>query len=108
MITAGLNISEKSSATVSHDSYWVITNIFGDCLETANSYGIIHLETRLKGKTFLNLVDVSCNDSQNANIAFQPYIIIPKNGDVRLRIISATNNKDFSGGINGILLKIVE
>ena len=107
MIDAGLNNSEKASTTVSNTDYWVVTGFYGDCLEKVNTFGIVHFEVREAGRVFRNKIDKACNDTSPANHEFHPYIIIPKNADVRLRVSSSSANDDYSGGIEGVLLKVI-
>jgi hypothetical protein len=107
MIENGLNNSEKASTTISNNDYWVVTEFYGDCLEKVNTFGILHFEIREAGSVFRNKIDLSCNDTSAANHEFHPYIIVPKNADVRLRVSSSSANDDYSGGIEGVLLKVV-
>ena len=105
MIAPGLNNTEKASTTLSNDDYWVITNFYADCLEKTATFGIVHLEIRLKGGVFRNKLDRSCNDTNHVFHQLKPFIIVPPNSDVRLRVSASASNKDFSGGISGFLLK---
>ena len=107
MIDAGLNNSEKASTTISNTDYYVVRAFFCDCLEKTAIFGIVHLELRLAGKVFTNVIDVAANDTSNANHEFHPYLIIPKNSDIRLRVSASTNGRDFSGGFEGYLLKVI-
>lgn len=106
MIDAGLNNSEKASTTLSNVDYWVVTEYYADCLEKVNTFGIVHFEIREVGGVFVNKIDNACNDTSPANHEFHPYLIIPKNADIRLRVSSSSSNSDYSGGIEGILLKV--
>lgn len=107
MIDAGLNNSEKASTTISNTDYWIVTGFYGDCLEKTSTFGILHLEIRRAGKVFRNQIDVTCNDSAPNRYEFRPYLIVPKNSDVRLRVSASAAGKDFSGGIAGMLAKVV-
>lgn len=107
MISAGLNNSEKASTTLSSTDYWVVTNFYADVLEKTASWCLIHLEIRLKGKIFRNLIDRGASDNSSVNYDFKPYLIIPPNSDIRLRGAANTNGIDASGGINGYLLKVI-
>ena len=107
IVDAGLNNSEKAATTISNTDYWLLTEFYGDCLEKTSTFGIIHLEIREAGGVFVNKIDNSCNDSNSSDHKFQPYLIVPKNADIRLRVSASANNKDFSGGIEGVLLKVI-
>lgn len=107
MIAAGLNNTEKAATTISDTDYWLITSIYADCLEKVATYGILHLEIREAGGVFINKIDRSVGDTYGTEHTFKPYLIVPKNADVRLRVSASANNKDFSGGIEGVLLKVI-
>ena len=107
IVDAGLNNSEKASTTISNTDYWILTGFYGDCLEKANSFGVIHLEIREAGGVFINKVDKACNDTSPAEHKFDPYLVVPKNADIRLRVSANANNQDYSGGIEGFLVKVI-
>ena len=106
-IEAGLNNSEKAATTVSNTDYWIVTSFYSDCLEKTATYGVIHFEVRTAGGVFINKIDISTSDTTRGEHEFKPYLIIPKNADVRLRASASTNNKDFSGGMQGILASVI-
>lgn len=68
---------------------------------------LVHLEIREAGKVFRNKIDRAANDTSPATFEFKPYLIVPKNADVRLRVSASSNDKDFSGGINGVLASVI-
>lgn len=107
MIDAGLNNSEKGATTISGSDYWILESFYGDCLEKVATFGILHLEIRRAGKVFRNSIDISVNDSARGEHEFKPYLIVPKNSDVRLRVSASANGKDFSGGLQGVLAKVI-
>ena len=107
IVEAGLNNSEKAATTISNTDYWLVTEFYGDCLEKVNTFGILHFEVREVGGVFINKIDKACNDTSPANHEFHPYLIIPKNADVRLRVSSSSANDDYSGGMEGVLLKVI-
>jgi len=107
IVNAGLNNSEKAATTVSSADYYIITGFYADCLEKTSAYGIIHLEVREPGKTFINKIDIESSTSDSGDHRFQPYLIVPKNSDVRIRISASAAGKDFSGGFEGVLASVV-
>lgn len=106
-VSAGFNNSEKASTTISNTEYWLVSSFYADCLEKVATYGIVHFEVRAAGGIFINKIDKACNDTSPAYHNFLPLLIVPKNADVRLRVSASANNKDFSGGIGGVLLKVI-
>jgi len=107
IVNAGLNNSEKAATTLSNTDYWIVSSFYGDCLEKVSMFGIVAFEVREAGGVFINKIDKSANDTSNAAHNFLPLLIIPKNSDVRLRVSASAANKDFSGGMEGVLLKVV-
>jgi len=107
IVEAGLNNSEKAATTISNTDYWLVSSFYADCLEKVSMFGIVHFEVREAGGVFINKIDKACNDTSSANHDFLPLLIIPKNADVRLRVSASAANKDFSGGMEGVLLKVV-
>jgi hypothetical protein len=107
IVVAGLNNSEKCATTISNNDYYIITSFYADCLEKTAAYGIIHLEVREAGKTFINKVDIEASTNDSGDHEFKPYLIVPKNADVRVRISANAAGKDFSGGFQGVLASVV-
>lgn len=107
IVEVGLNNSEKASTTLSNTDYLILTEFYCDCLEKTSTYGTVHLEVREAGKTFINKVDISTSDTSRGLHEFHPFLIVPKNADLRIRITSSAVNKDFSGGFEGVLLSVI-
>ena len=107
MIDLGFNNSEKAATTISDQDYYIVTSFYADCLEKATTFGVVHLEVRYPGGVFRNIVDRSCNDTNHVYHELKPYLVVPRNSDIRIRVSSSTNSKDFSGGIQGVLAKII-
>ena len=106
IVEAGLNNSEKAATTTSSSDYWIITSFYSDCLEKTSAFGTVHLEVRESGKTFINKVDISASTNSPGRHDFNPYLIVPKNSDIRMRISASAAGKDFSGGIDGMLASV--
>ena len=106
IVEAGLNNSEKAATTTSSTDYWIITSFYADCLEKTATFGTVHLEVRESGKTFINKVDIAASTNSPGRHEFKPYLVVPKNSDIRMRISASAVNKDFSGGIDGMLASV--
>ena len=107
IVVAGLNNSEKAATTISNNDYYILTGFYSDCLEKTAAFAVIHLEVREAGKTFVNKVDIAANTNANGRYDFKPYLIVPKNSDVRLRATANAAGKDVSGGFSGVLASVV-
>lgn len=108
ILTAGKNNSSKCATTISNQDYWIITDFTSQFIEKAAGYAEIHLEIREKGKVFLEKAHISISDGNpNATLKFSPYIIAPKNSDVRL-VATADGASTYVGGsINGVLAIVI-
>jgi hypothetical protein len=106
-VPAGTNQSRKASTSISNIDYWIITGFRGSLLEKANSYADVELQVRLNGKVFREVDDVSCSNAGTGIYNFKPYLIVPKNSDVRLIAVSDSASRDVSGSIQGYLAKVV-
>jgi len=103
-IRAGEQQSEKASTTISSSDYWVIMSFYADMLEKTAASADVDLEIRLYGKVFRPVASISCSEAHRGVFTFSPYLIVPTNSDVVLRARASANNKDISGGIEGVLL----
>ena len=91
-----MNNSEKGATTISNNDYYIVTGFYADCLEKSAAYGIIHLEVREAGKTFINKIDIEASTNDSGDHRFTPYLIVPN-----------AAGKDFSGGFEGVLASVV-
>ena len=107
IVVAGINNSEKAATTISNNDYWILTGFYADCLEKTAAFGIVHLEIREAGKTFINKIDIACSTNFRGEHKFAPYLIVPKNADIRLRATANAAGKDISGGLGGVLAIVV-
>lgn len=107
MIRAGQNQSEKASTTISNVDYWIVTGFRADVLEKTAAIADVSLEVRLQGKVFRQVANVSCSNNHAGMIEFKPYLIIPKNSDVRLRALASSSNTSVTGVIEGVLAIVV-
>lgn len=106
---AGENQSQKASTSLSSTDYWIVTGISGGYLEKSGSNTAdIRLEYRKVGGVFKPVskpLIISVGDNHDKE--FKPYVIIPKNSDVRLTALASTTSQDLVGDIQGFLAKII-
>lgn len=103
----GENQSDKCSTTISNIDYWIVQSVYGDCLEKTAASVEFHLEMRLAGKVFRDIVDGSASAGHNWKHEFKPYLIVPKNSDIRLVAKADGANTQVSGGIQGALAAVI-
>jgi len=105
---AGVNNSEKAATTISNADYYIVTGFYGDVLEKSAAFATLHLEVRKAGGVFVNKVDIAATTGGGGRLhEFKPYLVVPKNADVRLRATADGANTDISGGIQGVLAVVV-
>ena len=105
---AGVNNSEKASTTISDSDYYILTGFYGDVLQKSASFATLHLEAREAGGVFINKVDVAATTGGGGRMhEFLPYLVIPKNADIRLRATADGASTDISGGFQGVLASVV-
>lgn len=104
-IPAGQNQSQKASTSLSSQDYWIVTRISaGNKNKTGTNSTDVRLEVRRQGGVFKPvskpLIFVTGTEDDKS---FLPYIIIPKNADVRLTAVSSASGQDIVGDIDGFL-----
>ena len=107
-IRAGEQQTEKAATTISSQDYWIVTKVYADVLEKTASFAEIEFQVRDPGKIFRHrLIMAASSNGGEAVHEFKPYFIIPKNSDVRLTAIASGAGTDVSGGIEGVLAKVI-
>ena len=105
---AGVNNSEKAATTISNADYYIVTSFYGDVLEKSASFATVHLEVREAGRVFVNKVDIATTTGGGGRVhEFKPYLVVPKNADIRLRASADGASTDISGGIQGVMAVVV-
>ncbi|MEK9723556.1 MAG: hypothetical protein VW405_08730 [Rhodospirillaceae bacterium] len=112
MIVAGQNQSEKCATSISSTDYWFITGLQASC-EKGNSATVtvdLEIEVRTIGGVWRPTgqeISLRTGAQSSVFIQFLPYIVVPKNSDVRLVATSNTNDTAVAGRISGFLAKVV-
>lgn len=108
-LPAAENQSFKSSTSISQYDYFIISRIAaGYPTKTGSNTADIRLEIRELGGVFRpasSSLNISTGTSDRIN--FEPYLIVPKNADVRLTAVSSGSSQEISGIIQGFLAKII-
>lgn len=108
-IPSGSNQSKKSSTSLSSTDYWIVTGFSGGSLEkTGTNTTEIELQVRVVGGVFKPVSKpIVVNTGTDTFREFTPYVIIPKNADVRLTALSSSGGQEITGDIQGFLAEIV-
>lgn len=107
IIEAGEQQSEKAATTISNSDYWILTSCYADMLKKSAAFAEVELQIRLAGKVFRAQVIISCTDGGRGVHEFKPYLIAPKNADVRLVATASAAGTAISGGIQGVLATVL-
>lgn len=100
------NQSEKASTSLSSTDYWIVTKIYADVLKKTAGFADVQLQVRTVGKVFRSVARFASSSGRHEELTFMPYLVIPKNSDVRL-VAVADATAEVSGGIHGFLAKVV-
>lgn len=109
-VRAGSQNSEKCSTTISNTDYWIVNGVYADVLSKSDENIEMSFEIRSKGKVFREAFEFSCSTGIGQFRASHPYIIVPKNADVRIRAKcdgAFTGTLDVGAGMFGALAKVV-
>lgn len=108
-IPAGKQQSFKAATTISNNDYYFITEAYVAVSKKSSASVDAFLEIRLQEKVFREQVpfSVSSNGTNGEFVKFEPYIIVPKNADVRMVAIASTTGVQVVGAFNGLLASII-
>lgn len=104
-VPAGENQSQKASTSISQFDYWVISSFKASYLQKSGSnVAEVRIECREIGGVFTPLTEaIAISTGESKEVTFEPYLIVPKNCDVRLTSLSSASNQNISGEMNGFL-----
>lgn len=108
--TAGDTQSFKAATTFSNEDYFICTGGYAACVGSSTANVNLTLEVRTVGSVFrptAGRVALSGAGQPTAQVDFTPYVIIPKNADVRIRALSDANNTVVDASFQGFLAKVV-
>lgn len=109
IIPAGQNQTRKASTSLASTDYWIITGFTISCLEKAAAFVSAFIESRQLGYVFRPKTEEIAVSSSTGSFfqPFDPYIIIPKNSDVRIQAFANTTSIDGTAGVQGYLATVV-
>jgi len=101
----GENTSFKAATTFSDTDYFILTNVVLSVGKKASASCDFQLEVRNVGGVFLPADRFAINSagSSTVQIQFCPCIVVPRNGDIRVRAISSANNTEVSASFTGYI-----
>lgn len=104
----GEDQSEKAATTISRFDYLIVTQVYAAGGRGNSSVSFDwYLQRRLLGGLFLPMFTAFMPSALNTQqIQLRPYLIVPKNSDIRMTVISSTDNSKFRGFFSGILATV--
>jgi hypothetical protein len=103
-----INNSLKASTSISSVDYFIVTSVHAHFEEKAGGYATLTFQRREQGGVWVEIDDITVSNNQPTGvIEFRPYLIIPKNADVRLLGSASANGKEVGGSFDGVLAKII-
>lgn len=106
--TAGRNQSFKAATTLSSQDYLFVSNAYASCRRGNSTVADIVLEVRSLGKIFRPRLQFSVAQPGGvAVVNFEPYLIVPKNADIRISATASASNTGVSAGFQGYLAKVI-
>ena len=104
----GDNQSFKAATTFSNTDYFICTGGWASVRRANTAVIDFIFEVRLPGGTFRPVSALTLNTAGAgfAQIDFKPYVIVPKNSDLRVVAISSTNNVQADASFQGYLAAV--
>lgn len=105
--TLGHNSSHKAATTLSSTDYFILEEVFTSVERSATAVVDFTLEVREGGGVFIPKLGWSSTQS-GTTISLHPYVIVPKNADVRIVGTSNVNNTAATASFGGFLASVVD
>jgi hypothetical protein len=110
IIAANKNQTEKAATSTSRKDYLIITSaFFGGNRGNIGVNFDFNIETRQGTLSFRPLFDIPMRSTGGGSVpvVFKPHLIIPKNSDVRMTVISNADNSSATGWMHGVLAAVI-
>lgn len=107
-ISAGDEQTFKAATTVANTDYMIVTAVYGSVKRSTSAVIDFRFETAAPGEVFRPRFEFSGTQSAGVSfVKFDPYIIVPKNYDVRVTGETNTNNTTADAGFQAYFAQIV-
>lgn len=107
-VSAGDDQTFKCATTFSGTDYAFITMVYASVKRSTSAVIDFRLEVRTAGGVFLPKLEFSAVQSGGVSaVMLDPYIIVPKNADVRITGEPNTNNTTADAGFAAYLAKVI-
>ena len=103
-----INNSLKARTSISSTDYFIVTSVNAHFEEKTAGYATVIFQQRQIGGVWTEIDDITVGNNQPTGVInFEPYLIIPKNAEVRLIGSASGANKEVGGSFEGILAKVI-
>lgn len=107
-IRAGETQTYKAAYTTSYNEYLLISSLVASVAKKTSAIADIQLQVREPGGAFRPKFEFSVSSAGGvATIDFKPYIIVPKNSDLRVVAVSDTNDTHVNAAWNSYSTVVV-
>lgn len=107
-IPAGSNQSFKAATTFSSTDYFIMTYLNGSVRKATSASVDFIVQVRQPGGVFReSFIFTSSQSGGTVNIIGEPYLIIPKNSDIRIQADSSTTNVSVGAVFAGYIAKVI-
>lgn len=106
--TLGDQQSFKAATTFSDSDYFICTGGWASITRSSTAAVDFELQIRRPGQTFRPVSRMTLNStgSTTNQIQFNPYVVIPRNCDIRVRAVSTANNVEVNASFQGYIAKV--
>ena len=115
ILLAGKNHSEKAATTVSNTDYYLLTGAYCGVGQAGGSATSVSFEIQTRDvanggvwRPLGSQITVAVDGGNSRPIEFNPYRIVPKNHDVRIRAATNANTAQVYAELQGVLAKIID
>ena len=99
--------TEKCSTTISSADYWIVTKWQASVNRRNTASVDFKLQIRRKNSVFRTAADLSLSNASGSHEAtLRPYLIVPRNSDVRVVASSSASGTSVSAAVGGVLCTI--
>ena len=109
-VPAGENQSFKCATTVSNTDYMFITSAAGACIKKTSGLAEFKLQIREAGGVFRSQFTFAADTDGASTFSynFRPYLLLPKNADIRMVATASAASTPVSGSFSGVLASVLE
>lgn len=102
------NNSLKAANTVANDEYFLLAQLAGSVVSTANTFIRFSLQVRPVGGVFLHQPMLVVHSySPFSAVDFDPLLVVPPNSDIRVEALTTASNVAVDGWVSGFVAKKV-